>query len=79
MRRRIIARAVKRNSLWPRLLLSFAMVTTFIVFSADYSAAGPAADQGVAWTDILVGTALFSFSTALILWAGDIYQRVLKD
>ncbi|WP_417316694.1 hypothetical protein [Emcibacter sp.] len=71
--------ARKRKHLWPRLLLSFAMVTTFIVFSADYSAAGPAADgNGVPWSDILVGTALFSFSTALILWAGEIYQRVTR-
>ena len=78
MKTRIVARPSKKKTIWPRLFLSFAMVATFIAFSADYSAAGPAAVSGPSLSDILVGTALFSLSTALILWAGEIYQRVLK-
>ncbi|MFC7048182.1 hypothetical protein [Emcibacter nanhaiensis] len=78
MKTRIVARPSKKKISWSRLFLPVATIVTFAIFAADLFATGPLSADGPSITNILVGTALFSLSTAFILWAGDLYQRVLR-
>lgn len=60
-----------RDFPWSKIMLAFLMITTFLIFATT----GTNGAQTVAsWThhvsEIIAGTAIFSLSSILLIWAG---------
>jgi len=61
---------VRQSFPWSRLILSFLMISTFLIFATTGTSG---AETVASWTghagDIIAGTALFSLASALLIWA----------
>lgn len=64
------------NMPWSKITLSFLMTSTFLIFATT----GANGTETVAsWTEhvgvIITGTAIFSFATVMLIWAGRLLPK----
>ncbi len=70
------ATPVWQNFPWSKIILTFLMITTFLIFAVGGT---NDAETVASWTgkvsEIIAGTAIFSIATILLVWAGRILPK----